>query len=73
MDLIKEEKMLLENLHMENTIFNATHKTNTLILKGKLPEQKGLLLDKINKAIEEYNQRRTKNNEIYRWKNWSLE
>lgn len=73
LDLIKEEKMLLENLHMKNTIFNATHKTNTLILKGKLPEQKDLLLSKINKAIEEYDQRMSKNNEIYRWTNWSLE
>lgn len=73
LDLIKEEKMLLENLHMKNTVFNATHKTNTLILKGKLPEQKDLLLNRINKVIEEYDQRRTRNNEINRWKNWSLE
>ena len=51
----------------------ATHKTNILILKGKLPEQKGLLLSKIDKAIEEYDQRRTRNNEIYKWKNWPLE
>jgi len=73
LDLLKEEKILLENLNMKNTIFNATHKTNTLILKGKLPEQKDLLLSKINKAIEEYDHRSIKNNEISRWKNWSLE
>ncbi|NLV88862.1 MAG: hypothetical protein GX021_05825 [Tissierellia bacterium] len=72
LESIKEEKILLENLHMKNTIFNATHKTNALILKGKLQEQKDLLLSKINKAIEEYDRRRTRNKEINRWKIWSL-
>lgn len=73
LDSIKEEKVLLENLDMKNTIFNASHKTNALILKGKLPEQKDILLNKINKALDEYDQRRMRNKEIYRWRNWSLE
>ena len=73
LDSIKEEKLLLENLQMKNTIFNATHKTNAIILKGRLPEQKAMLLGKINKALEEYDLKSIRNRDIYRWKNWSLE
>ncbi len=73
LDTIREERLLLENLHMKNTIFNGTHKTNALILKGKLPEQKELLLDKIDKALKKYDQRSLRNREINRWRNWSLE
>ena len=47
LDQMREEKILLENLYMKNTIFNGTHKTNAIILKGKLPEHRNLLLDKI--------------------------
>ena len=61
LDTIREERLLLENLHMKNTIFNGTHKTNALILKGKLPEQKELLLDKIDKALKKYDQRSLRN------------
>ena len=70
---MKEEKLLLENLHMKNTIFNGTHKTNVLILKGKLPEHKNILLDKINKSLEEYDQKAMKNKELSKWKKFSLE
>ena len=73
LDSIKEEKILLENLHMKNTIFNGTHKTNALILKGKLPEQKSLLLDKLDKGLEEYDQKTMMNKELSKWKNFSLE
>jgi len=73
LDSIKEEKILLENLNMKNTIFNGTHKTNAIILKGKLPEQKSLLLDKINKVLEEYDQKIMKNKETSKWRNWSIE
>ena len=72
-DSTREEKLLLENLHMKNTIFNGTHKTNALILKGKLPEHKSLLLDKIDKALEKCDQETMHNKEITKWKNWSLE
>lgn len=73
LESIREEKMLLENLHMRNTIFNATHKTNALILKGKLPEQKGLLLDKTNRFLKENDNRTVRNREISRWRNWTVE
>ncbi len=73
LESIREEKMLLENLHMRNTVFNATHKTNALILKGKLPEQKGLLLNKINRFLKENDNRTVRNREISRWRNWTVE
>lgn len=73
LESIREEKMLLENLNMRNTVFNATHKTNALILKGKLPEQKGLLLDKINRFLKENDNRTVRNREISRWRNWTVE
>jgi len=58
---------------MRNTVFNATHKTNALILKGKLPEQKSLLLDKINRFLKENDNRTVRNREISRWRNWTVE
>lgn len=33
LESLKEERLLIENLNLKNTIFNGTHKTNTLILK----------------------------------------
>ena len=73
LEQMREEKLLLENLHMKNTIFNGTHKTNAIILKGKLPEHKSLLLDKINKSLEEYDQKAMTNKELSKWKKFSLE
>ena len=44
-----------------------------LILKGKLPEHKSLLLDKINKRLVEYDQKAMINKELSKWRNFSLE
>lgn len=52
---LKEEYLLLENLEIENTIFNATHKNNIIPLKGRLQEHKKMLLDEINRNIEKLN------------------
>lgn len=46
-----EERKLISNLNL-NTIFNATHKTNSLPLAGKLPEHKELLISKIDKQLD---------------------
>ena len=72
LEQMKEEKILLENLHMKNTIFNGTHKTNALILKGKLPEHRSLLLDKINKRLVESDQKKMINKELSKWRKFSL-
>ena len=58
---------------MKNPIFNGTHKTNAIILKGKLSEHKSLLLDIINKSLEEYDQKAMTNKELSKWKKFSLE
>lgn len=48
-----EIKTLLENLQpKEETIFDTTHPTNIIKIKGKLPQEKVRLLKEINKAIE---------------------
>lgn len=73
LESIREERLLLENLDLRNTLFNATHKTNTLILKGRLPDQKDLLLDKIDKALSNYDYKELENKELSKWKRWSIE
>ena len=72
-ETIIEERILLENLHMKDSIFNASHKTNSLILKGKLPEHKDILLRKIDKVLEKYNEIDIKHNEMKKWVKWSVE
>lgn len=68
-----EEKLMLENINVKNSIFNATHKTNAMILKGKLPEHKELLIEKIDKAILEYNNVQDTGRETKKWHRWSIE
>ncbi len=52
LESLQEERLLLSHLSL-STIFNGTHPTNALAIKGKLPEQKELLLDKLDQLIEE--------------------
>lgn len=72
-DTLKEERLLLESLNMKNSILNGTHKTNVLILKGKLPEQKELLLNKIDETLEKYTHREIKYKDMLRWRRWTTE
>lgn len=73
LESLMEERLLLENLNMKDSIFNGTHKTNVLIVKGKLPDQKDMLIEKIDKALEGYNDRQIKSKEQNKWKIWSVE
>lgn len=73
LDSIREEQLLLEHLNMRNTIFNGTHKTNALILKGKLPEQKSRLLDRISQVIINWSDRDMRSKDMAKWTRWSLE
>lgn len=72
-EYVEEEGLLLENLNMVNSIFNGSHKTNTLILKGKLPEQKKLLLNKISSFLNEYDKRDIRARDKGKWRRWSVE
>ncbi len=73
LEYILEERLLLENLNMRNTIFNGTHKTNTLILKGKLPDHKEILLKKIDEFLQTHHDRDLRDFEKHKWRRWSIE
>lgn len=70
---IEEEILLLENIENTNTIFNATHKTNAILLKGKLPEQKEWLLEKLRSALASHNEKEWLAIERKKWGRWSKE
>lgn len=70
---IEEEIRMLEHIDNPGTVFNATHKTNALILKGKLPEQKALLLRKMHIALEENSEKELLERELKKWVRWDKE
>lgn len=49
--LIIEQKLLLEQLELENTIFRSDHASNYLVLKGTLNKDKSRLLHQIDSAL----------------------
>ena len=69
---ILEERDLLEKLELE-TIFNASHKTNALILTGLIPDHKKKLLDKIDSHLEEYSKKDLVKLENKKWRVWDKE
>lgn len=73
LEYVQEEKLLLENLYMRNTIFNGTHKTNSVVLKGRLPQQKALLLEKLAGFLRDNDPGDIKNQERNKWRRWSVE
>lgn len=70
---LEEERLLLEHLMMRQTVFNATHKTNALILKGRLPDHQAALLGKIDQALAASDPHDLSRRERTRWRNWSTE
>lgn len=70
---IREEKLLLENLDLRDAIFNGTHKTNAVLLKGKLPQQKQQLIDQIRVVLDQADKRAMTARESLKWRSWSLE
>jgi radical SAM superfamily enzyme YgiQ (UPF0313 family) len=49
--VLQETRLLIENLHCR-TILTSDHYTNYLDLSGNLPEDKGKLLDEIDRALQ---------------------
>lgn len=49
--LIVEQKLLLENLELEQTIFRSDHASNYLVLKGTLNKDKPRLLQQVEAAL----------------------
>lgn len=50
-ELFKEMELLLEQLHLEKTIFRSDHASNYLVLKGILGRDKYKLLEQVRTAI----------------------
>ena len=73
LDTLREGRELLSRLTL-STVWNATHKTNLFPIKGKLPEHKGLILRRIDAAIDEMSGGEgLKRYELRRWQNWGVE
>jgi radical SAM superfamily enzyme YgiQ (UPF0313 family) len=51
-ELFQEMLWLLEDLHLDNTIFRSDHASNYLVLKGTLGKDKDKLLDTVRAALE---------------------
>ncbi|MCR2032962.1 B12-binding domain-containing radical SAM protein [Anaerofustis stercorihominis] len=51
-DILKETKLLIENLNCDNAVFRANHASNYLNLKGTLNQDKKELIDKLNNALK---------------------
>ena len=51
-DILKETKLLIENLNCDNAVFRANHASNYVNLKGTLNKDKKELINKLNAALE---------------------
>jgi len=51
-NLLKEMRIFVENIQLQNTIFRSNHASNYLVLNGILNRDKLLFLDKIDFAIK---------------------
>ena len=71
-DALKEERELLSLLEI-NTVFNATHKTNLFPVKGRIPEHRNMLINRIENAIDEILEAGLKQYELKRWHKWGTE
>ena len=61
-----EMRQLLEGLEL-TTLFNATHPTNALSLKGRLPEHKALLLAKLNHYLDQHDSHQIEEDVRLKW------
>ncbi len=52
LDLLMEQRMLIESLDLRETVFRSDHASNYLVLKGILNRDKNSLLQDLNFAIE---------------------
>ncbi len=52
LELFQEMKLLMENLHLNKTIFRSDHASNHLVLKGVLGRDKARIISEIDAAIE---------------------
>lgn len=61
-----EMRQLLQGLEL-TTLFNATHPTNALSLKGRLPEHKDRLLTKLNDYLDQHDSHQIEEEVRLKW------
>jgi radical SAM superfamily enzyme YgiQ (UPF0313 family) len=52
-ELMKELRLFIEHLNVDNVIYRSNHVSNNLILSGTLSKEQPLLLDQIDAAIQQ--------------------
>lgn len=70
-ELMEEELLFLKKLDT-HTLFNATHKNNAFPIKGILPDQREILIRKLESKIKEM-KKSQRHHEASRWQSWSSE
>ncbi len=73
MDILREEYKLLKDLDPRDIIFNASHKTNHLALKGNLKYHKNQMLKALEEKMDKLESQDLSELEHYRWRDWSRE
>ena len=54
MEILEEEKTLIEGIELENVLFYGVHPTNTVRISGKLPQDKQNMIAQIDAGIIRY-------------------
>ena len=54
-DILKEMKVIIENLNLKGTVFRSNHASNFLPLEGRFPKDKEFLINQINSILEDEN------------------
>ena len=72
LETLAEGRRLLSLLTVP-TVWDATHKTNAVPLKGRLPEHRELLIRRMDEAIGRLSGMDMKSYEIQRWQRWGTE
>ena len=54
MEILEEEKTLIEGIELENVLFYGVHPTNTVRISGKLPQDKQKMIAQIDAGIIQY-------------------
>ncbi|MDD2426725.1 MAG: radical SAM protein [Eubacteriales bacterium] len=72
LDCMQEAASIIEKIKIP-LIVNGSHKNNIFSFKGRLPEQKELLLEKLYAEIAAYSENEAFKRDVRRWKYWPNE
>jgi hypothetical protein len=54
MEILEEEKALINAIELENVTFYGVHPTNTVRISGRLPRDKQKMIAAIDNGIQQY-------------------